>query len=111
MELDDATWIHMSEEQIRLAPWFKHSTATFEQLHAEDKAGVHLIHRPDDKHHEHDRQWILDGDESADDNPMVVDAFQACLFEDGNEVPGRYRKSSVIESQAFAARHRSCGDW
>jgi hypothetical protein len=91
MDLDDATYLDMGEEEIRACAWFQHTTSTYEQLYLEDnKAGIHVVHCPDSRHHEHDKQWVLEDTTADVDNPLTIEAFQACLFEDGSEVPGRY---------------------
>lgn len=112
MELDDdAYWINMNEAQIKLTPWFINSQATYEQLFAEDKAGVHLMHRPDDAHHEYDKQWAM-VDEDGDD--VFIDAFQACLFEDGSEVPGRYHGLPNTSQKRFLGFNQileHCNAW
>jgi hypothetical protein len=90
MELDDAAYLNLTELEIRETVWFKHSSATYDQLFTEDEPGIQLVHKPSDRHHENDQQWILDDGEAKDDEPMVLGAFQGCLFENGSEVPNRY---------------------
>ena len=109
MELGDAAFLNLTESEIRKTVWFKHFLATYDQSYAEDKPGTQLVHKPSDRHHEHDQQWILDDGEAKDDGPMVLGAFQGCLFEDGFEVPNRYHGlpdtfSSLLASAALLTR-------
>ena len=64
MELDDATYLNLTESEIRETVWFKHSSTTYDKLFTEDKPGIQLAHKPSDRHHEHDQQWILDDGEA-----------------------------------------------
>jgi predicted nucleic acid-binding Zn-ribbon protein len=113
MELDDAAHLNLTEPQIRESVWLQHSSATYEQLYSEDKPGVMLVHKPSDKHHEHDQKWILEDDE-ADGDEWVMPAFQGCLFEDGSEVPGRYHgvpETSQTRFLGFNAIYETCHRW
>ena len=56
MGLDDAAHLNLTEPKIRESVWLQHSSATYEQLYSEDKPGVMLVHKPSDKHHEHDQK-------------------------------------------------------
>ena len=56
MELDDAAYLDLTESEIRETVWFKHSSATYDQLYSEDRPGTQLVHMPSDRHHEHDQQ-------------------------------------------------------
>ena len=104
MELEDAAYLDLTETQIRETIWFKHPRATYDQIFPEDKPGIH----------EHDQQWILDDENAEDDGPMVVEAFQGCLFEDGSEVPGRYHgvpDTSQTMFLGFNAIYENCHRW
>ena len=114
MDMDDATYLNLTETQIRESAWFKHSTAMYEQLYGEDKAGILLVHRPSDKHHEHDQRWILDDGKDYCDDTMEMGAFQACLFEEGTEVPGRYHGvvgTAQTRILGFEAIYELCHTW
>ena len=90
MELDDTYYVNMSESDLRSASWIENSGSSYEQIYmCEDKAGVILVHTPDKRHHDHDKQWVLE-DESGKVETMTVEAFQVCLFKEGREVPERY---------------------
>ena len=103
MEMDDATYLNLTEPQIRETAWFKHTSATYDQLYNEDKAGILLVHKPCDKHHEHDQRWILDGGELGEDETMEMGAFQGCLFEEGAYICVCHREGSI---RAVYARTR-----
>jgi len=114
MELDNAAHLNLTESQIRDSVWFKHSSATYEQLFTEDKPGIMLVHKPSDKHHEHDQKWILEDEEADEDGSMVLAAFQGCLFEDGSEVPGRYHgvpDTSQTRFMGFNEIYENCHRW
>jgi hypothetical protein len=114
MDMDDATYLNLTEPQIRETAWFKHSSATYEQLYNEDKAGILLVHKPSDKHHEHDQRWILDDGEVDEEETMEMGAFQACLFEEGSEVPGRYHgvaDTAQTRFLGFEAIYELCHRW
>ena len=111
MELDDDAYLNLTESQIHESVWLKHSSATYEQLFTEDKPGIMLVHKPSDKHHEHDPHWILEDGEAGDDESMVMGAFQGCLFEDGSEVPNRYHgvpETSQARFLGFNAIYENC---
>jgi len=113
MEIDDATYLNLTEPQIREIAWFKHTSATYDQLYNEDKAGILLVHKPCDKHHEHDQRWILDGGEVGEDETMEMGAFQGCLFEEGSEVPNRHGVVDTGQTRflGFQAIYELCHRW
>ena len=114
MELGDAAYLNLTENQIRESVWLQHSSATYGQLYDEDKAGVHLVCRPSAMHHEYDQQWILDDENVEVDEPLIIEAFQGCLFGDGSGVPGRYHGLSETAQTRFLgvnAIYENCHRW